>query len=57
MEIFEVTAIEQRLIKGLFGGFVFRRTVGDKHYVKVSLGQKKTIYKYLFTNLENPITL
>lgn len=54
METFEVTVIEQRLIKGLFGGFVFRRTENGKHYIKVSIGQKKSIAKYLFMNLTNP---
>ena len=57
MNIYEVSATEQLLVRKLFHGYVFRRTEDNgKHWIKLSKGQEKRMSKFLpFIKLINPV--
>jgi len=45
MMIYEVTKLQQKAIKMMFGNFVFNREQDGIYYVKVSAGQRNLISK------------
>ena len=53
MMIYEVTQMQQFMIKKLFGNFVFNRIEAGKYFVKVSKGQYNKIKQYLAITLIN----